>query len=69
MAKIVAVVAGLASAACWLISGFINIHDSSGIFWGKPAINPVVERRRDWSKFFNAAAAILSAVAVIAQMM
>jgi hypothetical protein len=67
--KTVAVVAGLASAACWLVSAFINIHDVSGNFWSKPLSNPVVEHRRDLSKFFNAAAAILSAIAVVAQVM
>jgi hypothetical protein len=65
--KIIAFLAGIASAACWLISGSINVHDASGSYWSQPVVNPVVLKRRRWATIFNAAAAFLSAVAILAQ--
>jgi hypothetical protein len=63
--KIIAFLAGIASAACWLISGSINVHDASGSYWSQPVVN--VLKRRRWATIFNAAAAFLSAVAILAQ--
>jgi hypothetical protein len=70
MANIVAVVAGLASAACWFISAIINVQQAAvgGAYWSAPVTASPWPRQR-LATFLNGAAALLSGVAVLAQVM